>query len=798
MKRLLLLSVLTLFLHATSWAYDFSAVNDDGVTIYYNVISSTGRTCEVASAQYFEHKYKDSVEIPASVSDGKMIYSVQGIGDNAFYTCTYLTAVTMPSSVRSIGDNAFYGCTRLTDVEISESVTSVGSGVFQECTSLEKITIGNSMTNIGPYMFYGCSSLAEVTIPNSVTSIEEYAFADCKSLEGITIPNSVTSIGDRAFYRCSSLAKITLPNSVTSIGDYVFSYCSNLEGITIPTSVISIGENAFWYCKSIKKITIPSSVTSIANGTFCSCTGLTEVTIPNSVTSIGGSAFRDCTSLAEVTIPTSVTSIGGSAFGGCTSLDGITIPTSVTSIGGATFASCTSLKEMEIPTSVTSIERSMFSCCTNLVKVTIPNSVTNIGETVFESCKSLTRLTIPSSVTTIGICVFTDCTSLISVTSLNPDPPVCGSGNIISSGLDSCVLYVPKGSKEAYSQANIWKEFNTIVEFAAPTVQTYEATNVASISATLNGYVEAGTEDILEQGFEYWTADDDKNTIEVEGENISVKLTELTPNTTYTFRAYATTEIMTEYGEEMTFTTTVLVAPTVQTAEASNVSNYSATLNGSVVAGSEEILEQGFEYWKSSRNKYTIEAQGENISVTLTELELGTTYTYRAYATTESGTTYGKRMTFTTDSYIHPTDSCIHPTVLTYEATDITGNSATLKGAIRAGDEEILEHGFEYWAAGEDVQSITSTKYYMSETITGLKLSTTYTYRAYASTESETTYGDERTFTTLDYLDGISDVNADLAEVARYTMDGKRISAPQHGMNVVVYSDGTTRKELIK
>ncbi len=79
----------------------------------------------------------------------------------------------------------------------------------------------------------------------------------------------------------------------------------------------------------------------------------------------------------------------------------------------------------------------------------------------------------------------------------------------------------------------------------------------------------------------------------------------------------------------------------------------------------------------------------------------------------------------------------------------------------------------------------------MPETITGLKLSTTYTYRAYATTESETTYGDECTFTTLDYPDGISEVNADLTEVARYTMDGKRISAPQHGMNVVVYSDVT-------
>ena len=35
-------------------------------------------------------------------------------------------------------------------------------------------------------------------------------------------------------------------------------------------------------------------------------------------------------------------------------------------------------------------------------------------------------------------------------------------------------------------------------------------------------------------------------------------------------------------------------------------------------------------------------------------------------------------------------------------------------------------------------------------------------------------------------------------EVARYTIDGARISTPVQGINIVKYSDGTTRKVIVR
>ena len=40
--------------------------------------------------------------------------------------------------------------------------------------------------------------------------------------------------------------------------------------------------------------------------------------------------------------------------------------------------------------------------------------------------------------------------------------------------------------------------------------------------------------------------------------------------------------------------------------------------------------------------------------------------------------------------------------------------------------------------------------------------------------------------------------NGELREVARYTVDGRKISVPQRGLNIVKLSDGSTIKILIK
>ena len=253
-----------------------------------------------------------------SVYHGGSYTSNDKIGSSAFYGCSELTSITIPSGVTSIGDHAFYGCSGLTNFTIPFGVTSIGESAFDRCSGLTSLTIPSSVTSIGDFAFFGCSGLTSLTIPFGVTSIGESAFAFCGGLTSLNIPSSVTSIGYGAFDCCSGLTSLTIPSSVTSIGMWTFSGCSGLTSLTIPYGVTSIGGQAFSGCSGLTSFTIPSSVTEIGKEAFYGCRGLASLTIPSSVTSIGDGAFVECTGLTSIYVyPEKVPELGTDVFNGC-------------------------------------------------------------------------------------------------------------------------------------------------------------------------------------------------------------------------------------------------------------------------------------------------------------------------------------------------------------------------------------------------------------------------------------------------------------------------------------------------
>ena len=371
-------------------------------------------------------------------------YSVTGIG-----TCTD-TDIVIPSTyegkpVTDIGSEAFYNCTGLTSVTIPTSVTRISSEAFYCCNGLTSITIPDSITSIGYRVFEHCSALTSITIPVSVRSIAFQAFAFCDELETIFFkgteaqwnavdknlkwdrdagsettkgtytvvfkPETVISEGfaftlnsdgeSYAFSRCS-LTSVTIEDGVTSIGNRAFYNCRSLTSITIPNSVISIGNEAFYDCTSLTSIEIPGSVTSIGESAFSGCSSFTNVTIRNGVTSIGVSVFRNCTRLTSVTIPGSVTSIGNYVFSGCYSLESITVEE-----GNKVYHSSGNCI-------IETKSKTLIAGCKNSEMPT-DGSVTSIGGSAFDECRSLTSITIPDSVTSIGNYVFSDCSKLETI-----------------------------------------------------------------------------------------------------------------------------------------------------------------------------------------------------------------------------------------------------------------------------------------------------------------------------------------------------------------------------------------------
>lgn len=172
-------TIVALLCSITTIAHDFEA---DG--IYYNITSSEDLTVEVTyrgddSYNSYSNEYTGEVLIPEKVAYNGDIYSVTSIGDGAFYGCSNLMSVNIPSSVTSIGRAAFY------DTEWWNS--QLEGLVYMDCFLLGykgenpsgNMEIKEGTKIIGNWAFYNCPNLTSITFPNSVTNIGEGAFFDC-------------------------------------------------------------------------------------------------------------------------------------------------------------------------------------------------------------------------------------------------------------------------------------------------------------------------------------------------------------------------------------------------------------------------------------------------------------------------------------------------------------------------------------------------------------------------------------------------------------------------------------------
>ena len=172
--------------------------------------------------------------------------------------------------------------------------------------------------------------------------------------------------------------------------------------------------------------------------------------------STGNNGKIYCNMLQKAYIGKNVINIGYGAFAYCYSLILVIIPDTVTNVDDYAFSSCYSLTPVAIPDTVTSIASYMFASCISLTSVTIPDNVTEIQVYAFRYCYSLAFVTIPNTVTSIESYAFEYCSGMKEYHFLSSMPPRL-SGTSVFFGIPSdCIIYVPKGSAEAYKTATNW------------------------------------------------------------------------------------------------------------------------------------------------------------------------------------------------------------------------------------------------------------------------------------------------------------------------------------------------------
>ena len=476
--RKIFLSATVLLLATAVHAYDFSAKNKDGVTIRYNILSASDKTCEVVGHNLAGIAGFSELNIPETVEYASQTYTVTRI---ASANPDGLGTVIIPNSVTSIAPSAFKGCKDLQRVELPDFLTSIEESVFEECIALINISIPSSVKYIGNRAFYNCkrvyslvipntvtsigeyafvnNRLTSIEIPNSVTTLKKYAFMGCQYLTSVKLSNAITSISDGLLEGCRSLTSIEIPNSVTSIGQRAFESCDALTSVKIPESVTSIGNKAFYFCGKLTSIDIPNSVTEIGNNAFQYCSALSSVHLSNSLSCIETSTFESCRELKSVEIPASVTSIGENAFKSCSHMTSVDIPNSVTEIGSHAFEYCSELLSVRLSNSLKTIPNGAFYECYKLTTVEIPNSVTSIEKSAFERCKRLASVTLGSSLKSIGELAFASCDALMKVDTRIENPFQINKNVFPTQVKTVGVLHVPVGKKAVYRATVGWSDF---------------------------------------------------------------------------------------------------------------------------------------------------------------------------------------------------------------------------------------------------------------------------------------------------------------------------------------------------
>lgn len=488
LSSLLCLQSLSAQSKTISWqtVYAFSSVSPSGHNLYYDTLNGVAIVTYPELKTYSNHSYPfwgsaeptGNVIIPDSVINlaTNIKYPVEKIRDHAFWACSGITAITIPSTIKTIEQCAFDQCTGLTTVYFNaDTLQTSSSSNFNDCTNFTTLIIGNNVRCIPDDMFKACSGLTNVVIPNSVVRIGNMAFRACSSLTSITIGRNVKYIGNGAFAFCNNLtsinfmadsclftyswlptniSEVTIGNNVKIIPENFCKGLSSLNSIQIPDSVSYIGQSSFYNCSSLSSITLPSFLDSIGADAFYGCTGLnrtsyngtleswcqidfanasanpisksrnlyindsliTHITIPTTVCNIKSFSFCGDTNILSIILPNTIHSIGESSFSGCNKLPSVSFPDSLYTIETGAFSGCNSLSAISLPNSLTIIGERAFANCTGLTSVFLPNSLLQIGSRAFTNCSSISSIILPNTLTTISDWAFSYCSGLSSVT----------------------------------------------------------------------------------------------------------------------------------------------------------------------------------------------------------------------------------------------------------------------------------------------------------------------------------------------------------------------------------------------
>lgn len=384
------------------------------------------------------------LNIPSTVENAGVTYTVTAIGEEAFYSGTQeynesIKEVTFPDTLKKIGYGAFWLYPKLENIVLPDGIEEIGDWAFREIPEIKTIHLPKNLKTLGKLAFYQCTGLTSIEIPSGITEINLQTFSGCTNLTEVKLPDGLTTISREAFKNCQALKDINLPEGLESIGDGVFWSCSSLETIDLPESLRTIDMWGFRYCTSLTDITLNKNLETLEQCVFQGCTALTEITLPASLTNFYPNAF------AETNCTVKTSNIGHYAALTKKIADEAKIEQDKANAGQTYNNTYKNLEPKLLDADGNEINAEVFvdgaysyivldehsvqliGCTGNVPtgKLTLPSTatatnnktytVTSIGSNAFAKCEGITGLTLPENLERIESRAFDRCSNLATV-----------------------------------------------------------------------------------------------------------------------------------------------------------------------------------------------------------------------------------------------------------------------------------------------------------------------------------------------------------------------------------------------
>lgn len=402
--------------------------------------------------------------------------SIQKLGDRAFYGCTSLKKITLPSTITNLGWECFDGTTIVTSmatvppvIDKSDNETSsipMGEFVLVNVpeASLDSYKSANYWKDMAKRVFpIGTKFDYEVTTeaqPSTSGLLDKVGLENANSIVSLKVKGSINSYDimiirnkmDNLHYLDLSDANV-VENSYEyytgcstkndTIGRNAFRELSKLVTVCLPNSVKVIESSALYNCTKLKSIVLPEKLESIEGdweGAFANCSSLTDVKF-KACKNIGYGAFSNCHALNHITLPSDLKTIEQSAFGDCNNLHSVDFPPLLERIGTYAFQNC-ALDSISLP-GLTRIDEYAFSGCSNLKEVKVPSTLESVGDKAFEGCSKLndvfTYTILPVKINQNTFCTY-----------------------------ETATLHVPAQSYNNYFWDTEWSQFHAFEDFNEP------------------------------------------------------------------------------------------------------------------------------------------------------------------------------------------------------------------------------------------------------------------------------------------------------------------------------------------